>query len=248
MGIFKKNKKPQATWAEEAVINAVDIADGMTGQIIIPKLSTAELEKSLEQEKNTAEEWIWVEGYKGTDNDMKCRDYQYELGKQFDIPDDQKIEDCVCGFHLCLNLRDVFRYYCVGDGHRYWKVKALVRKSDFDEYGNKLAAKSIIFISEVPEEELFKEIGSVSRGFHELPIKYQREAMECGISEAGYRYKIDTLIEDGYSQAFADHIVRHTSKYEAAHTIASQKDLSMDIKVLYIINTSENTFNVTWSN
>ena len=35
-------------------------------------------------EKKESEEWVWVNGYKGTDKDMKCRDFQYEMHKQID--------------------------------------------------------------------------------------------------------------------------------------------------------------------
>ena len=51
---------------------------------------------------NKKEEWIWVEGYKGTDADMRCRGYQYEFDKQFDIPENEEVEMCKKGFHLCL--------------------------------------------------------------------------------------------------------------------------------------------------
>ena len=47
----------------------------------------------------TKDEWIWVEGYKGTDKNMCCRDYQYEIGKQFDMSDDEEIKECSSGFH-----------------------------------------------------------------------------------------------------------------------------------------------------
>ena len=34
------------------------------------------------------DEYVWVKGFKGTDKDMRCQDYQYELGKQFDLDED----------------------------------------------------------------------------------------------------------------------------------------------------------------
>ena len=114
------------------------------------------------------EEWIWVEGYKGTDKDMKCRDFQYTLGAQYDMPEED-IKECTSGFHLCLKLDDVFSYYDVGKANRFFKVKALVCKSDVDQYGtreygyyqvyrrDKLVAKSIIFISELTQDEILKD-------------------------------------------------------------------------------------------
>ena len=90
--------------------------------------------ETLEPTSEPEEEWIWVEGYKGTDKDMKCRDFQYGLGVQYDMPEDQEIQECESGFHLCLYLSDVFHYYEVGCGNRFFKVKALVRKVDKESY------------------------------------------------------------------------------------------------------------------
>ena len=82
--------------------------------------------KTLEEE-----EYIWVKGFKGTDKDMRCQDdYQYELGKQFDLDEDVEPMVCSKGFHFCKKLENVFRYYKIGDGNRFFEVKALVKKSD----------------------------------------------------------------------------------------------------------------------
>lgn len=189
------------------------------------------------------EEWVWVEGYKGTDRDMCCREFQYELNKQFDMPEDVNIEECTSGFHLCLILFNVFNYYPIGRGHRFFKVKALVRKSDKEKYGkmtysafgcptvphDKLAAKSIIFVSELTIDEVLK--GS---GVDNLPEKYKRLAIEYDPYYAYNQYNINILIEDGYSETFATHIIK-INKFEIAHTFGSQKDLSMDVKVLGIL-------------
>ena len=46
--------------------------------------------------------------YKGTDKDMKCRGFQYELGKMVET-DAAKL--CEKGFHACEAPLDVFAYY-----------------------------------------------------------------------------------------------------------------------------------------
>lgn len=202
---------------------------------------------SAPQPEPEPEEWIWVEGYKGTDKDMKCRDFQYELGIQHDMPEDQKIKECESGFHLCLNLRDVFSYYGVGNGNRFFKVKALVRKSDKEKYdkpditshygyflngggftisNNKLAAKSIIFLSECTLDEIL-EGTDVSK----LSEQYKLMAINSSVDNAMNAYRVSILVEDGYSEAFALYIV-NAGKFEVAHAFGSQKDLSMDVKVL----------------
>jgi hypothetical protein len=194
------------------------------------------------------EEWIWVEGYKGTGRDMKCRDYQYELGKQYDMPDDQEIKECESGFHLCLYLSDVFNYYNIGNGNRFFKVKALVRKSDKEAYynpniylssygfyasdctiKNKLVAKSIVFLSECTLDEVLKQTAVA-----ELPERYKMMAIDSNIDHAVTVYRTETLIEDGYSEIFAHYVIKN-GKFEDAHAVASLKDVSMDVKVLSIL-------------
>ena len=50
-----------------------------------------------------------ITGFKGFDKDLKCRNYQYEVGKEFE--EKGKIEACSKGFHFCENPFDVLGYY-----------------------------------------------------------------------------------------------------------------------------------------
>jgi hypothetical protein len=191
------------------------------------------------------EEWIWVEGYKGTDKDMMCRDVKYELNKQFDMSEDAEIVECKNGFHLCLNLQEVFEFYPIGQGNRFFKVQALVRKTDKEVYGKsdyisignskyyngtirKIVAKSIIFVSELTVDEILSHTD-----VRNYPEQYKQIAINSGIPVAINKYQMNTLIADGYSEAFAAYI-NSKQKFEVAHAVGTQKDLSMDIKVLTI--------------
>ena len=216
------------------------------------KMETVDLEKVAAPTEETPsptpkpeEEWIWVEGYKATDANMQCRGYQYELGVQYDMPEDEPIQVCESGFHLCLQLNDVFYYYSIGGGVRFFKVKALVRKADKDNYfgairygddwyttstcKNKLAAKSIIFTSELTYDEILEDTAAQN-----LPEEYKKMALESSIQNAVDQYETNILVEDGYSLPFATYIIK-SSKFDIAHALGSQKDLSMDMKVLGIL-------------
>ena len=59
-------------------------------------------------------------GFKGFDKDLKCRGFQYKVGKSYDLKG--KVECCERGFHFCENPFDVFRYYSPSDS-RYCKVE-----------------------------------------------------------------------------------------------------------------------------
>ena len=59
--------------------------------------------------------------YKATDKDMKCREFQYELGKTAEVDGD--IELCKNGLHACEMPLDVLGYYAPGDGSRYFEAE-----------------------------------------------------------------------------------------------------------------------------
>ena len=84
--------------------------------------------------------------YKGFDKDLKCRDFQYEIGKEYK---EERAEICDSGFHACENPLDVFGYYAPADS-RYCEVEldANDQKSvDSKRVGKKISIKAEIGIA-----------------------------------------------------------------------------------------------------
>ena len=84
--------------------------------------------------------------YKGFDKDLKCRDFQYEIGKEYE---EERAEICDSGFHACENPLDVFGYYAPADS-RYCEVEldANDQKSDDSKrVGKKISIKAEIGIA-----------------------------------------------------------------------------------------------------
>ena len=84
--------------------------------------------------------------YKGFDKDLKCRGFQYEIGKEYE---EERAKICDTGFHACENPLDVFGYYAPADS-RYCEVEldANDQKSDDSKrVGKKISIKAEIGIA-----------------------------------------------------------------------------------------------------
>ena len=71
-----------------------------------------------------------IKSYKGFDRNLRCRGFQYEIGKEYEEKD---IEICSRGFHACENPLDVFLYYDMV-GSRFCEVEQSgeIQKKDDD--------------------------------------------------------------------------------------------------------------------
>ena len=61
-----------------------------------------------------------ITSYKGFDKDLKCRGFQYEVGKEYVM--DEPISICNKGFHACESPLEVFGYYGMLDS-RFCRVE-----------------------------------------------------------------------------------------------------------------------------
>ncbi|WP_147613035.1 DUF7666 domain-containing protein [Treponema pectinovorum] len=95
-----------------------------------------------------------MKAYKGFDKDFKCKDFQYEVGKTYEM-DEKDVEVCECGFHACLNPFDVLYYYDFEDGHRFCEVE-VEGKIDETNFDSKVACSKITITKELTLEEFIK--------------------------------------------------------------------------------------------
>ena len=86
-----------------------------------------------------------MKAYKGFDKDLKCRGYQYEIGKEYQ--QDGNIVTCANGFHACEDPLEVFAYYPPATS-RYCEVEqsGVIAKDNSD---SKVASSKIKIDAEI---------------------------------------------------------------------------------------------------
>lgn len=128
-----------------------------------------------------------VKGYKGFDRNLRCRDFQYEIGKEYET---ERAELCKEGFHFCENPHDVLSYYSAGEGNRFAVVEAS-EVSDEKEVDSKRVSKRISVKAEISVFEICRI--AVSAFFENFGFKKKIESADTnnagnyGAANAGDR-------------------------------------------------------------
>ncbi|HFW0068171.1 TPA: hypothetical protein ACIAQL_001671 [Salmonella enterica subsp. enterica serovar Orientalis] len=84
--------------------------------------------------------------FKGFNKELKCRDFQFEIGKTFHH--DGKVEACGSGFHACEFPFDVFSYYPPAES-RYAETISFGVTDRKEEGDTKIASASITIKAEL---------------------------------------------------------------------------------------------------
>ena len=94
-----------------------------------------------------------ITSYKGFNSNLSCRDFQYEVGKEYAVNGEVKL--CVNGFHACENPFDVFNFY--GDilNNRYCVVEQYGDIQKDGKKNSKIASSNIRIKEEISLGELF---------------------------------------------------------------------------------------------
>ncbi|EKN3337281.1 hypothetical protein FG463_003037 [Yersinia enterocolitica] len=84
--------------------------------------------------------------FKGFDQNLQCRGYQFEIGKTF--THEGKVEACDSGFHACESPFDVFGYYSPADS-RYAVTESFGTIDREEDGDTKIASASITITAEL---------------------------------------------------------------------------------------------------
>lgn len=108
--------------------------------------------------------------YKGTDKDMKCRGFQFELGKEYE---EAEAKLCKKGFHGCEYPLDVFAHYAPADS-RFFVAELDGVTDERENRDSKLVGTKI---------KLRAEIGIA--GIVKAAVEYIKERAESSDNQTG---------------------------------------------------------------
>ena len=117
--------------------------------------------------------------YKGFESSLRCRGFQYEVGKDYE--QEGNIKCCKNGFHACEFPYDVFNYYAPGGNSRYCTV---TQSGVTDKKGgnSKVASSKIHIETEIGLDGIIK--AGVKFILDKVNWKNQKESNTCYRSAA----------------------------------------------------------------
>jgi hypothetical protein len=138
-----------------------------------------------------------IKSYKGFDKNLKCRDFQYEIGKEYEM--DGEIKVCSRGFHSCESPFDVFDHYTMIDS-RFCEVEQDGNISKEDR-GTKICSSKIKIKAELKLADMInlgvewlKEITSPKK--MKTSIKDNSSGNDAQIGSSGYGAQIGSSGND----------------------------------------------------
>jgi len=128
-----------------------------------------------------------VKGFKGFNEDLTCRGFQYEIGKTY--KHNGEVELCRSGFHFCRKLEDVHNFYNLKTS-RICEIEA---KGKIDDDGVKSVCSRMRIVREVSREEILSiiNIGEKNTGLFNIGDRNSgnRNSGDCnsgGCNSGGY--------------------------------------------------------------
>jgi hypothetical protein len=126
-----------------------------------------------------------MKAYKGFDKDLKCRGFQFEVGKVYES--DGAIRCGDKGFHACDNPLDCFDYYAPAES-RYFEVDCdgKIDRTGADDGDTKFAAQKIKLVRELSLAELAIEAKNYIDEQAKINERVANPAGDRGSATAGY--------------------------------------------------------------
>jgi len=155
--------------------------------------------------------------YKAFDKNLKCREYQFEIGKTYEIEDDPIL--CEKGFHFCRDMQNCFKYYDTDS--RICEVKA----EDIIDGDDKSVCRKITIIRELSQKEIMDKITNSVYAYRWARDIGNRDLMIDRITDYNNAYR--WALNIGNKDVMIDKITDSEHAYWWAKNIGN-KDVMID--------------------
>ena len=168
-----------------------------------------------------------MKAYKGFDKDWKCRDFQYELGKEF--VHEGPVRLCSSGFHFCEAPLDCLSYYNIIDGN-FAEIEAEgvtdERENDTKRVGSKISIKTKLSIAGLVNAQV-EWVKENVKDAKEFASGYSSTAASSGsysmAASSGYS---STAASSGYSSTAASSGPSSTAASSGEYSMAASSGYS----------------------
>ena len=140
-----------------------------------------------------------IKSYKGFNPDFTCRGMQYEVGKEYEMPE-EGINCCIQGFHACESPLEVLDHYFFTDNGEMCRFAEVEQsgKIDREENSTKICSSKIKVKAELKFEDLVRAgvewLKEVTKFDNSVTTDNGENSAKIGSS--GYYAKIDSTGED----------------------------------------------------
>ena len=156
-----------------------------------------------------------IRGFKGFDKDLKCRGFQYEIGKDYEH--EGEVKCCERGFHFCENPFDVFRYYSPCDS-RYCEVEC-DGNADKANDDSKVATSHIHISSEIGLNGLIKAgVKFILDKVNYKDTKSTNTVYQSAATKTGYRSAATNTVYQSAATNTGDRSAATNTGYQSAAT------------------------------
>ena len=154
-------------------------------------------------------------GYKAFDKNLRCRNFQYEVGKIYEL--DGELEVCKNGFHFCKTVADCYDYYPMESDTVICRIEAL---GNIAQEENKFATDKILICEKLDELEKKGNANGTSTGYLNTGNwntgTLNTGDLNTGNKNTGYRNAGDSNTGD-YNTGNGNAGGRNTGNYNAGY-------------------------------
>ena len=175
--------------------------------------------------KKKAEAEEVVIAYKGFNQNLTCRGYQFDIGCTY--KHEGPVEACASGFHSCEYPLDVFGYYAPGES-RFAIVKASGQLSRHDD-DSKIASATLVVEAEISMPTMISRAIDWIMG--RLDKSIEQTVVNGTASNTGYQSAASNTGDYSAASNTGDYSAASNTGYQSAAEVSGQESIAASLGI-----------------